>query len=268
MSGAVWKFFTPGEAAAVADVNGNFAWIQNHLLPMKAGSTFDDTYDLGAGLYPWRRVYAKTAMILAGTTISGPTDGTTLEVAGGNLTIKTEGVRGQTANTGGAAREIAAGTVSTPDFRTGAINVDSTAGATLLDRTGAFTALKTVLVSGGGTGAFPSATIASVTLMVEKSMGSVMIFAHATLQITADSAAGSVEDDVYLVVSENGVAIQGIRNRFVRQNVGDIEVMGGMICAIQQFSAGSHRLDFMYRVQRGVFNAVNNYGFGAIEIRA
>lgn len=57
MAGTTWTEFVAGTKAKSSQVNENFDWIEEHLFPMKGGSTTTGVYDLGSTLANWRDLY-------------------------------------------------------------------------------------------------------------------------------------------------------------------------------------------------------------------
>src|SRR3990167_6117810 len=161
MAGTAWNIFVSHSLGQANKVDENFDWIEGAIEPMNAGSKANDTYDLGSATYVWRTGYFSTAIILGEsvtpTTIS-TFDNSTLEVSSGNIRVKSGGIKGSTANSGGSAQEVSQGTISTPDLRANAVTNQINSGSGSL-------ATGTTLTS------------AAITTIG----GSVLIVAHATI---------------------------------------------------------------------------------------
>ncbi len=188
MSGTVWNSYSSFTLADADQVDENFDWLEGDLVPQNAGSLTDAVYDLGTSANSWRTAHLKTSLIIGGTTLSGPADDSTLEFNSGNLRIKQLGVAGSTANSGGSARQIAQGTVSTPDIRDNAVTMDQSSNNNPL-----------------GSGPSLIATVSITTFGFP-----VIVMLNAAADI--NTFAGTVADAV-AVVTRDGTNIDGNSNR-------------------------------------------------------
>lgn len=72
MSGSTWTVFSPGAKAKATEVNANFDWIEQTFLPFNAGTSTDNTYDLGSSTFRWRDLYLSRKILVADGTVSLP----------------------------------------------------------------------------------------------------------------------------------------------------------------------------------------------------
>ena len=70
MAGTSWPALVAGTKAKASDVESKFDWLEQHLLPMAAGVSADNTYDLGSSTYRWANGYFATEIYIATVPLS------------------------------------------------------------------------------------------------------------------------------------------------------------------------------------------------------
>jgi len=67
MAGTSWINFVANTKARAEDVNSNFDWIEQDIVPHLAGSKTNGVYDIGALGYAWKDLYMTGTLYLGGT---------------------------------------------------------------------------------------------------------------------------------------------------------------------------------------------------------
>lgn len=188
MAGTTWTTFSISTTVSAVAMNNNFDWLEGHLAPMLGGSTTTGVYDLGTTTARFHDLFVGS-WVMNSATVSG-FNTTNFVFSDAVAQVRMGGIRGN----GGTStvREIATGTIASPDFRSNAASIVTT----------------TVLgTSAGGT----TITSQAITTLG----GTVMINACATIFLNAVSGAA----DVALCVERGATLITGgiVEKRLARQ---------------------------------------------------
>lgn len=244
MAGTTWNVFTPGTKLKASDINENFDWIEGSIVPNNAGAAAHNTYDMGSYVHLWGVAYFGTSLVLGGQTISSPVN--TNNLSGGVWKIKTGGVRGTTANSGGTQQEIAQGTISEADLRNNA--------ATTIPGDTDFQTIA------GST----TSNIASVTIPATGQP--ILIMGQASIHLAANTAGAYT----VVVALLRGTTILTGTASFQQQN--DSTSLGtNTVCfSVQTFDnpgAGSFTYNIAYTVAGGSFTSAPFHNLIALEFK-
>lgn len=161
--------------------------------------------------------------------------------------ITSGAVRGSTANSGGSAREISQGTISTPDFRANAVTQQQTSA---------------------------SGSVVTNTTITSKSIttigGPVLIVASASLDGVNGTILGQSQAYLQTSVDRGGTAIPGATQEMLIRGyltTGSQQIFPCSIMAVDTPAAGTYTYNFNY-ANGGGFTSVNEYSLVLIELRA
>lgn len=122
MAGTTWNDLVPGTRAKATDVEQNFDWLEQDLVPMIDGTKTDATYDLGTSSFRWRdgwfsrRIYIGTGTSGSPSVAGSNDQDTGIVFLGGNvLAAAAGGVEAWRINSAGQTL-LANGTASTPSL--------------------------------------------------------------------------------------------------------------------------------------------------------
>lgn len=259
MAGTMWTNFTPGTAASATAANQNFDWLEADILPMIAGVTTDNQHNLGSNLYTWRGLYFSNQITLAGTAWKFNLDANTMGLSGSEIIVN--GVRGTTANSGGTAREISQGTISTPDL--------------LPDS--ATTKRRNVDASTTQVYSTTAAVVSLTTMAGEVSAGSsedsltkrILICGHITFAMTVNS--GAFRNDVRMSVSRGSTVVKNTFGICLRRlNATGSELYSMSFFGFDAVTAGTFTWNICYSTAagEGVVTSIPHYSLIALELRA
>lgn len=236
-----WHSFSAYALSRAAHFNENFDFLEGTIVPHFKGAFTDNAYDLGSSTYKYRTAYIANAIIVAGSTISS-FDNSTLEVGAGNIRIKSQGVRGSTANSGGTEREIVQGTISMPDLRASSVHqyVQSGSGS---QNTGTTTSSVQITTLGGP----------------------VMITAFANIPVDRDGNVSHVQ----LSIDRDGTALTGMKqDSIVNGGIGNPSYHTVGLMGVDNPAAGTYTYNLKYTIVVGTLNAGAMFRrIAAVEMR-
>lgn len=250
MSGTNWHSFSTGQLGRADQVNENFDWLEGHIVPMNGGTKQNILYSLGGSGQTWRSIHIGTALVIGASQTVASVDNVTMEVSSGAFRLKNGGIRGSTANSGGSAREIAQGTVSTPDLRTNAVYSPT--------------------LSASGSGA-AGTTITAVALTVENNP--ILVCGFVNMQVSGANPSADVDVDVLLVrhnmADATSTFVTGGKLNHTIFNVGiaSMEMQTFRLAYIDQPGAGNFKYELRYTVNTGLSITTSPYSLFMVELK-
>lgn len=237
MAGTAWNVFAAGQTASAARMNENWDWREGHLIPQSAGVQANNTNDLGTASNAFRSLYM-TSIQFSGSSWQG-IDGTTIAVSAGTLYVPTGAVNGSTANTSASERQIAQGTLSTPDFRDNAV---------------------TNYAQTGNSWAGMGTTI--TTSQIAATGGKILIIGHATINLAATATGPALE----IAIDRDGTALNGGRLMRFHNRAGAAQFPIS-IAVIDAPAAGTYNYNMRYTVTGGSFSSIVFYNLSLLELK-
>lgn len=252
MAGTRWKEFEARKKLKASELNYMFDWVSGAIMPQTLGEMTTSVYDMGSSTYRWKNGYFQTVN-LGGVEITGPFDEQTItNNTSGSITVKSNGTRGATANSGGSQQEIAAGTLSYPDFRDHAAS-NETIGSQYFTTSGTRTTITSLAIT-------PLAG------------NNVLLMAHVSMQVypvfDLSSVTSATNGACYgrVTLERNGVQVGSVSfGRYVSGNVP--QTFNMMIVGMDAPGATATTYSLTYAIFYGTYNTTPYYNIAAIDLR-